>query len=189
MRGSILHTIMTSRKLAAIALVAAGLAYLGATSKARLDKRLADRQISQDTLAVSLRLRYEVALLEDMTAQLARDSEMESKLIKGPETEFDRHAIALIKKVVYETPGMDAAWERLHLFEPEIAQAIDELRRALHFLGVCMNPNVYDAYPPIGAQAEYKLSALAGEAKEAAERLRLKLDDLIKIKSKSIATR
>jgi hypothetical protein len=66
-----------------IALIAASLAYLGATAKVRSDNRAAAREYEREKLGLYMRLRYDVTLIAALTRGIANDPDIDAKLASG----------------------------------------------------------------------------------------------------------
>ncbi|MBR0871178.1 hypothetical protein JQ633_12475 [Bradyrhizobium tropiciagri] len=117
---------------ALIALAAAGIAYLGATHKARSDAKIALREHQRAMLGDRLRLRYEVGRIMLALKHLEESADKVQLVLQNPNrSPVDEAVIKLYETELDTTPELDCAWNKLQNYSEETANDIDLLRRRL----------------------------------------------------------
>src|SRR5690349_9710196 len=94
---------------AAIALLAAALAYLGATAKVRLDKRIADRDLAHRRLGTYMRARFEIAMISSVARRISESAATVDRMLLA---EFEARITTMSDITLQwlrKTPAVDEA--------------------------------------------------------------------------------
>lgn len=134
-----MHTIYDTLKdfqpvlTAAVALVAACIAYFGATAKVRLDRQIAREELARQKMALFLRLRFEISLVSRLAkAMRKRSDDLFEELIEEMEVVVGEENLQFRGYSPFRsTPEMDEAWQKLQLFPLYTATDLDRMRRRI----------------------------------------------------------
>jgi hypothetical protein len=170
----------------AIALVAACIAYFGATAKVRFDKRVGDREFERERLGLYLRLRYEVDLVATLLSDDGSYAKSDRDLADPNRSEEKRADFAETKRLLEQTPEITAAWQKLQIIPVSLGDSIDELRRGMFRVALALDTKIYPVFPAPDADQAIKFSGLCRDAQERAIDLRSKLDAIIAATAKKI---
>ncbi|UWU73056.1 hypothetical protein N2603_23415 [Bradyrhizobium huanghuaihaiense] len=164
---------------AVIALLAASLAYLTATQKTRLDRRLAERELAYRKLGILTRARYEVRLIVLMAIYLPKSTrQLDTILMSGAKFEPRQRALDTATRHFRNTPHLDDLWQNLQYFPQTLARDVDELRRRLFALSGTLDPVLYRTLPDAGRGPEL-IASRGGEVEKIADSLLVEFDRII----------
>jgi hypothetical protein len=164
---------------AVIALVAATIAYVGATSKTRFDHRVSIREHEREKLGLLLRLRYEVVLIRTLVRGIAVDKDIDAKLATGAFATPDRDGVNSAKLMIDTCPAIDAAWQKVQLFPIDLVGKIDVLRRHMLRISLAFDPNIYPVYPDPTSVNSVPLTRICAALLEGTATLEAELTGLI----------
>jgi len=171
---------------ALIALLAACIAFFGATSKTRLDKQIARQLHEREKLGIYQRFKYEVALIRVLTNGMVNDKNVDRDLAKADRSAESRKHFAYVRRLLEEIPETKAAWQKLELFPTELSDRINLLRARIFVITIALDENIYPVFPSPDAKIPTKLSQVAAEVASIATDVGSELEKLISQTAKNV---
>ena len=161
---------------AVIAFAAACIAYAGATSKTRFDKKAIQHDRERETLGLYLRLRYDVVLIRTLMAGIARDAKVNERLATGTFASEERDGLRSAKQIIDAVPEITAAWNKMQLFPINVGEKLDLLRRRMMAVSLAIDPVIYPKFPD--PETVYPHLTLTDLCKNASHDAEILLDEI-----------